>query len=203
MRMRQAGLAAQTSLVTTTLCVLGVHGAHGSRAVAWHDAAPPALAHWDVMPVNVVTSVPTQTLVTPEATPTRYASAPPPPAAPRARLLSADGRLDTAVGAYGDCHGSAPLPRDEAAIDVCVPGRTYFVGHNPGVFAPLLDEPVGGLISWWDGSGVRQELRIVARRTWARSESGGLAPPVSGDVAAQFQTCLSTSEELIVDAVLA
>lgn len=185
----------------STLLVLGAHAAHSSRAAVRHDAAPPAVADGDIAPVDIAAPVPTDALVTPVATPesTPQASA----AAPHSRLLSADGRIDTAVGAYTDCHGDAPLPRYEAAIDTCVPGRTYFVGHNPGIFGPLFDEPVGTLIAWWDGAGARHELRIVARRTWARSDSGGLAPPVSGDVAAQFQTCISTSEELILDAVIA
>ena len=143
---------------------------------------------------------------TPEVTPTALATLLPAPSthhaeAPHNRLLSADGTLDTGVGIYTDCHGATELPRYNAAIDTCVTDRTYFVGHNPGVFTPLFNEAIGALIAYWDATGTRHELRIVARRSWPRDESGGLAPPVSSEVVAQFQTCISTTEELILDAV--
>lgn len=134
------------------------------------------------------------------------AATPPPPARPpaatvRSRLVSADGRLDTAVGVYGDCSGATELAHAVAAVDTCVGDRTYFVGHNPGVFTPLMSETVGSVVTWYDGAGVAHPLRIVARRDWMRA--GGVPPMVSGDVVAQFQTCLVAdgSEDLILDAV--
>jgi hypothetical protein len=125
--------------------------------------------------------------------------APPPP--PRSRLISADGRLNTGVGVYSDCSGSAPVPQGIAAVDTCIGGRTYFVGHNPGVFTPLLSESVGSVITWYDGNGTAHRLQIVARRDWLRND--GVPPPAVGGVTVQFQTCIVAdgSRDLILDAV--
>ena len=124
-----------------------------------------------------------------------------PPAPPRSRLVSADGRLDTGVGVYSDCSGNAALTHASAAIDTCITGRTYFVGHNPGVFTPLMAETVGAVITWYDGAGAAHPLRIVAVRNWNRSD--GVPPVASSAVVAQFQTCLVAdgSRDVIMDAV--
>ena len=203
----RAGLLAVALLAVagiTALCVSGVDAAHRlpvMRASVRTATSPPST------PSPTVTDTPTPAL-TPTAPATLLPTLVPVPAfhrvaPPRNRLASADGSMDTGVGVYADCHGATPLPRYEAAIDTCVSGRIYFVGHNPGVFSPLFNQGVGALIAYWDGAGVRHELRIIARRDWARDQDGGLAPPVSGDVVAQFQTCISTTEELILDAVAA
>jgi hypothetical protein len=128
---------------------------------------------------------------------------PPPPPTPHSRLLSEDGRLDTGVGVYSDCRGTTEVSHAVAAVDTCIGGRTYFVGHNPGVFTPLLAETVGSAVTWWDGNGTAHRLRIVARRDWMRDD--GVPPMVSGAVVAQFQTCLVAdgSRDLILDAVAA
>jgi hypothetical protein len=149
------------------------------------------------------TAQPTVAVATPAPPPPATAPpAPPPP--PRSRLVSDDGRVDTGVGVYSDCTGRTDVPHAYAAIDTCVGGgRTYFVGHNPGVFTPLLSESVGSVITWWDANGTAHRLQIVARRDWLRDD--GVPPPVSGAVTAQFQTCLvpDGSRDLILDAVAA
>jgi hypothetical protein len=124
-----------------------------------------------------------------------------PPAPPRSRLLSDDGRLNTGIGVYSDCTGATEVSHSIAQIDTCVRGRTYFVGHNPGVFTPLLSETVGSVITWWDGGGVAHRLQIVARRDWLRAD--GVPPLASGAVTVQLQTCLVAdgSKDLILDAV--
>ncbi len=143
----------------------------------------------------------------PAPAPVRVATPPPPPPAPPAlphsRLVSADGRLDTGVGVYSDCSGNAALTHATAAIDTCITGRTYFVGHNPGVFTPLMSETVGAVITWYDGAGAAHPLRIVAVRNWNRSD--GVPPVASSAVVAQFQTCLVAdgSRDVIMDAVTA
>jgi hypothetical protein len=116
-------------------------------------------------------------------------------------LSSDDGTLHTGVGTYGDCSGHTPLQSGEAAVDVCIPGRTYFVGHNVGVFTPLVHMRVGDRITWTAASGARHRLRIVGVRDWVAAN--GTAPMVAGDVVAQFQTCLRRDGSLdrILDAV--
>jgi hypothetical protein len=116
-------------------------------------------------------------------------------------LTSDDGTLHTGVGTYGDCSGRTPLQTREAAIDACIPGRTYFVGHNVGVFTPLMHMRVGDHITWSAASGQRHRLRIVAIRDWVAAH--GTAPVMGGGVVAQFQTCIRPDGSLdrILDAV--
>lgn len=198
-----AGLAAAAQMLTPPVVVVEpvvAHAQPGSGQVL--SAAVPA-------PPTAAPATPAATPVPPTAAPT----APPPPVVhtpaptappappPHSRLVSDDGRLDTGVGVYSDCSGNTALSHAYAAVDTCVGGRTYFVGHNPGVFTPLMAESVGSVITWWDASGAAHRLRVVARRDWYRSN--GVPPTVSGAVVAQFQTCLVTdgSEDVILDAV--
>jgi hypothetical protein len=126
------------------------------------------------------------------------------PNGPHNLLLSADGNLDTGVTTYSDCTGATELTHAEAAIDTCVSGRTYFVGHNAGVFTPLLDLGVGGIITYYDSTGAAHRLRIVAvRDDWPRAD--GVPPLANDSVVAQFQTCETAypdgSHDRILDAV--
>jgi hypothetical protein len=167
-------------------------------AVAAVAAAPEAT------PAPAPTVAPTRRPTAPAAVVhTPVAPPAPPPPTPHSRLLSADGRLDTGVGVYSDCRGTTEVSHAVAAIDTCIGGRSYFVGHNPGVFTPLLAETIGSVVMWWDSNGNAHRLRIVARRDWMRDD--GVPPMVSGAVVAQFQTCLVAdgSRDLILDAVAA
>jgi len=111
----------------------------------------------------------------------------------RDRLISAGGGLDTGVGYYGDCSGRTPLTHGSAAIDGCIGGRLFFVGHNPGVFGPLMNMGVGSMITWWDDNGNAHPLRIVAVREWVHR---GMPPfPVNGGTV-QFQTCITADGSL-------
>jgi hypothetical protein len=116
-------------------------------------------------------------------------------------LTSDDRTLHTAVGTYTDCSGRTPLQSGEAAIDTCISGRRYFLGHNHGVFTPLLHMQPGDHIDWTDGRSAYHRLRIVAVRDWEPSE--GAPPVVERDVVAQFQTCVREdgSVERILDTV--
>jgi len=107
------------------------------------------------------------------------------------------------VGIYSDCSGDSPLTRAEAAIDTCISGATYFVGHNPGVFTPLMHMGVGSIITYYDGSGAAQRMRVVSVRNWNRSD--GAPPTTESDVVAQFQTCVTWdgSVDRILDTVAA
>lgn len=123
-----------------------------------------------------------------------------PPSRPHDWLETAGGELHTRVGFYRDCHGLQPLTHVAAAIDVCITDRTYFVGHNPGVFTPLLVLGVGSILVWFDHAGGAHRLRVVAVRVWR----GADFPPVVGSgIVAQFQTCIDIggSFRRILDAV--
>jgi hypothetical protein len=141
----------------------------------------------------------------PTPMPTPVPAPPPPPPAPvvlRNRLTSGDSSLDTAVGVYGDCSGRTELTHAMAAIDTCIPGPQYFVGHNVGVFTPLMHMGVGAIITYYDGGADAHRWRVVSVRSDWRSANG--VPPATGpDVVAQFQTCVVAdgSVDRILDVV--
>lgn len=105
---------------------------------------------------------------------------------PADELVSADGTLRVGLGVYSDCSGRAAVPREIADYNVCY-GRTYFVGHNPGVFTPLMHMQVGDQITWFDSSRAAHQLKIVGVRVVSRY--GGVPSLLNSSVAAQFQTC--------------
>jgi hypothetical protein len=112
----------------------------------------------------------------------------PAPVVRRDWLTSGDGTLNTGVGVYSDCSGATELTHASAAIDTCVPGPSYFVGHNAGVFTPLMHMGVGSIITYHDGSAVAHVWRVVSvRASWA--SANGVPPPTQPDVVAQLQTC--------------
>jgi hypothetical protein len=114
---------------------------------------------------------------------------------PSDRLVSADGSLNVAVGVYADCSGTSPIDAVRADVDTCFVDRTYFVGHSPGVFSPLLN------MTWYDHVGAPHPLRVVSQRDLPRSTPS--LQLTGGDVAAEFQTCLTADGSLdrILDAV--
>lgn len=106
--------------------------------------------------------------------------------------LSGTAGLMTSVGYYRDCTGQTRLTTTQAQIDTCITGRTYFVGHNRGVFTPLMHMHTGQVITYTDGAHHLHRLRIVSVRDGWPSANG--APPVvASNVVAQFQTCESYS----------
>ena len=119
---------------------------------------------------------------------------------PRDWLETAGGEVRTPVGVYRDCHGLRPLTHLTAAIDACITDRTYFVGHNPGVFTPLLLLGVGSVLVWFDHAGAAHPMRVVAVRVWRGSD---FPPVVARGIVAQFQTCIDVGGSLrrILDAV--
>jgi hypothetical protein len=188
------GAAAVTAVTAASLWITGV--GTGTRVAAAGTAGTPAPAASPTSTPGVVSGAVSAVSGT--------VSALADPNAPHDLLLSADGSLDTGVTTYGDCSGATELTHSEAAIDTCVSGRTYFVGHNAGVFTPLLDLGVGDVITYYDHTGAAHRLRVVeVRDNWLRA--GGVPPLANGDVVAQFQTCETAypdgSHDRILDAV--
>lgn len=80
---------------------------------------------------------------------------------PHANTLQGLNGLNTSVGVYNDCTGKTVLPSAYAAVDPCINGRTYFVGHNAGVFTPLISYQNGQHILYTDGNQNRHDLTIT------------------------------------------
>lgn len=57
--------------------------------------------------------------------------------------------LQVAVDDYGDCTGDTPMTRSDAVHFLCTPAAVVaLVGHNPGVFSPLLHTQPGDRVSY-------------------------------------------------------
>lgn len=130
--------------------------------------------------------------------PKDWVSAPP---APENRLVAESAGLDVGVGVYDDCTRATELTHAEAAVDACIGGVTYFIGHNPGPFTPILDLQPGSEITYFDGRGTAHPMRIVSARTWNRF--WGAPPRTEPGVTAEFQTCVTLDAvwDRILDAV--
>jgi hypothetical protein len=147
---------------------------------------------------SVVHAVPASLVVKPPA-PAKPAPA---PVSHTNFLTSDDGTLNAPIGTYSDCSGSSPLGT-EASILSCITGRLYFVGHNYGVFTPIMHMDTGSGFTYWDGSGASHHFRVVSvRPSW--SPSAGVPPITQSNVVAQFQTCTTPdgSIDRILDATL-
>jgi hypothetical protein len=120
---------------------------------------------------------------------------------PHNLVFTADHSVFAPVGTYSDCTGRQPLTHTAAAIDTCITGLHYFIGHNPGVFTGLMDARAGSVIGYYDARGRLHRYQVVTVRTWLRSS--GVPAPVRPDEAAQFQTCvtLDGSVDRILDAI--
>lgn len=127
---------------------------------------------------------------------------PPPAPNPSNLLVSENGTLRVDLGIYNDCSGWSPVGHELAYMNICY-GRTYFIGHNPGVFTPLLNMQPGDVITWYDGDSFAHRLKIVSVRVVSRF--GGVPVPVNANVVAQFQTCevLDGTFDRILDAEIA
>ena len=124
-----------------------------------------------------------------------------PPIVQRDLLTSDVDTLHTTVGDYSDCSGASAIPSNQAALWTCVPGRLYFVGHNPGVFTPLMRMRVGDRLTYVDDDGTSHRYQVVRVESWGRAD--GFPPPASAQVVAQLQTCITADgwSDRIVDVI--
>jgi hypothetical protein len=106
--------------------------------------------------------------------------------------------IDVTVVNYPDCSGKSDVPHGVAAIDTCVSWGRYFVGHNPGVFTPLVGMPDGTVLTYHDGADLATRYVIEGS---LESSAGDPVPPPPAGATAQFQTCLTPSGSVIRDLV--
>jgi hypothetical protein len=96
--------------------------------------------------------------------------------------------LSQSIVDYRDCTGQVPVPRDSGARDWCsAADRVWLVGHNPGVFTPLLNTHTGDLVRYWDNNGSASTNRIVSIQTVLRT--AGPACIGESDPGLVLQTC--------------
>ncbi len=142
--------------------------------------------HLTVTPASAPMSTPTPAPTAPPALRTpapRLVVTTTTPPLQRNMLIGPHG-LNTRVGPdYTDCTGTSEVAHDSAQIYPCHTSAVLFLGHNRGVFTPLLSFVVGDVINWSDDGGLHH-LRIVA----VRDVSSSVWPPVLGTY--EFQTCL-------------
>jgi hypothetical protein len=187
----QATPAAPDARVSATTETRGTLVPNADHLLISHTPTPvPAPAPMPVpapapIPVPVVQGAESAPVVAPAP---RVIGRLPVPVVRRNWLTSGDGTLSTGVGVYSDCTGGTELTHASAAVDTCIAGPRYFVGHNAGVFTPLMHMGVGSTITYYDGNGVAHVWRVVSVRPNWRS-TDGVPPATQSDVVAQFQTC--------------
>ena len=90
-------------------------------------------------------------------------SGPAPTPRPGSRILVPSVGLQVGVVDYSDCSGDTPMTRVSAVLFGCTPSAvTTFVGHNPGVFTPLLRTQTGDHV-FYQHDGVQDAWIITAR----------------------------------------
>lgn len=144
--------------------------------VAWTEAAPadamPVPLGAPPVPAIAATAVPTAPRAVRRARAVRTTQAAV-QATRRSNWISApDVNLGVRVGHYTDCSGAAPLTRSEAQTYDCTPADlTVILGHNPGVFTPLVRARVGERVDYWDGSGADRAFSISEIHRVTKEES--------------------------------
>ena len=196
------GSAAVAAIITASAVVGTATPGHGAAAMRWASTTMTAGAVGTTLgvPANALSAATATPAPTAAPAPPAAASAAPrpapavalaPPASYRNRLTGPDG-LNTGVGVYSDCNGQTPLPGGYASIDTCVTAVLFFVGHNPGVFTPLLSMSVGDVITYWDGAGTAHPLRIISVRNWVHTTTPSVVPGAT----TEFQTCITSDGSL-------
>jgi len=70
--------------------------------------------------------------------------------------------LSQPVGWYTDCLGQAPVPRWGTWRWNCAgANNTYILGHNPGVFTPILGLRPGDVVQYGDTAGTIRSYRVT------------------------------------------
>lgn len=96
--------------------------------------------------------------------------------------------LRVGVVDYGDCAGNTAMTRVSAVHFLCAPSAvTTFVGHNPGVFTPLLRTQPGDRV-YYSHDGVQDAWVISARYRVSPQDAAGYTQDGSYPHAV-FATC--------------
>jgi hypothetical protein len=163
------------------------------------DAAP----HLTVRPTSTPTPVPAPVsqpaAVAPAPTraPQRTAPpapAPPAPAPPRTNWLVGGG-VNAPVTWYSDCSGKTVPSYTSVSIDTCDTQVTYFLGHNYGLFTPLMSDGAGTHLTYYDGHGTAHGY--VIEGYWDISRAGATFPSPPPGTVAEFQTCVNASATVV------
>jgi hypothetical protein len=98
-------------------------------------------------------------------------SGPAPAPRPGSRLLVPSVGLQVGLVDYTDCSGNAPMTRVSAVHYTCTPAAvTQFVGHNPGVFTPMLNTHAGDRLVY-QHDGVEVDYILGAERRVSPAEA--------------------------------
>ncbi|MFN2466320.1 MAG: sortase domain-bontaining protein [Candidatus Dormibacteria bacterium] len=115
-------------------------------------------------------------------------SGPPPAPRPGSWISVPSVGLQVAVVDYTDCTGNTSMTRVSAVHFTCTPAAvTQFVGHNPGVFTPLLGTHAGDRVVY-QHDGVQEVYTLQAPRRVSPQEAAAYSQDGSF-VHAVFATC--------------
>ncbi len=92
---------------------------------------------------------------------------------------------------YRDMTGQAIPAHGVATIDARAGANNlYLLGHNPGIFGPLLGLAPGALVRYWDGEGTPRDFVVQTRYSTARTDVSPLVASY-GTLTLTLQTCLT------------
>lgn len=92
---------------------------------------------------------------------------------------------------YSDRSGSVIPAQGVATIDTRAGANNlYLLGHNPGVFSPLLGLGPGALVRYWDNAGRAHDFIVQSRTSVGRTDVSPLLASY-GSLTLTLQTCLT------------
>jgi sortase (surface protein transpeptidase) len=162
---------------------------------------PPPLEQYDIPMVTAIRAEPPAAVIAlreePQPDPEPVAAAAPaaPAALPSVRRswisAPAVGLEVPVICCYSDRSGSVIPAHGVATIDTRAGANNlYLLGHNPGVFTPLLGLGPGALVRYWDNAGRASEFIIQSKVSVGRTDVSPLIASYSS-VTLTLQTCLT------------
>jgi hypothetical protein len=161
---------------------------------------PPALEQYDIPMVIATRAEPLASVIAvreePQPDPEPIAAAPAAPAAPpsvRRSWISAPaaGLEVPVICCYSDMSGTIIPAHGVATIDSRAGANNlYLLGHNPGVFSPLLGLGPGALVRYWDNAGRARDFIIQSKTSVGRTDASPLVASYPS-LTLTLQTCLT------------
>ncbi len=92
---------------------------------------------------------------------------------------------------YTDMTGTVIPAHGVATVDARAGANNfYLLGHNPGVFSPLMSVGPGSWVRYWDGQGLTHDFQVQARYQVSRTDVSPLVASY-GSATLTLQTCLT------------
>jgi sortase (surface protein transpeptidase) len=161
---------------------------------------PPALEQHDISMVTATRAEPPPAVIAlreePQRDPEPIAVAA--PSARRSWISAPAVSLEVPViCCYNDLNGRVIPAHGVATIDTRAGANNlYLLGHNPGVFTPLLGLGPGALVRYWDNAGRGHDFIIQSRISVDRNDVSPLVASYAS-LTLTLQTCLTNTTSTV------